>query len=196
MYKDTARGFTHCWVPLGEEPVHPSGSNPVALQFCAAVFHGGVSRLIWVPPTPGVFPKGENLASKHFVAAMRQLKQWVPGWSPAAPSRKRPLEAVLDHARWHTSKQSKAALEAMGVPVLAGFPAQSWDLKVIENCWGMLKMAMQGRRPRTVGGYMRALQKEWAGLPQASINKLVDSWPERLDGVEERGGAWPSKGSK
>lgn len=77
------------------------------------------------------------------------------------------------------------------IPILEGFPPQSWDLNVIENCWGMLMQKFEGRRPRTLRGFKAVVREAWDQIPQSSINKLVDSWDQRVRAVVQNDGAWP-----
>jgi hypothetical protein len=64
---------------------------------------------------------------------LSQLKDELHNWFPGGG-----YSLLMDHARQHTSKLSAVAMQNMGLPVMADFPAKSWDLNVIENVWGMM----------------------------------------------------------
>jgi hypothetical protein len=100
---------------------------------------------------------------------------------------------VLDHAKQHTSKESNAALETMGVHLLEDFPPQSWDLNIIENCWGIVENklnGMAGRSPTTSLGWRRRIQSAWQSIQQSTIDRLVDSLDERVQVITEQQGEW------
>jgi hypothetical protein len=83
---------------------------------------------------------------------------------------------------------------------MQGFPAQSWDLNIIENVWGVLDgklSAMPGPRPTTPYGWRRRVMRAWASIDQATINKLVDDVPRRVARVVAEKGEWLfKKGTK
>jgi hypothetical protein len=154
---------------------------------------GCKSRLFFTAPTPSLRcgkRKGKgNFSSKHFVVVAQQLHSTIKQWGKDSRYHK----VVLDHAKQHTSKKSTAALQSMGMFVHPSFSPQSWDLNIIENCWGVLetKLAgMPGRLPRTIRGWRCRIEKAWDSIEQSTIDKLVDSLGDRLSEVEALGGAW------
>jgi hypothetical protein len=66
-------------------------------------------------------------------------------------------------------------------------PAGSPDLNAIENAWKMLKTALRMRwsdkakRPHSADELWIAAQEEWDSLPQWKLDKLVDSFPQRVE---------------
>jgi hypothetical protein len=53
---------------------------------------------------------------------------------------------ILDHATQHTAANSRKAMKELGLTVKGGFPAQGWDINIIENVWGVLETKLQGFR--------------------------------------------------
>lgn len=79
----------------------------------------------------------------------------------------------------------------MGAKLVESYPPQSWDLNIIENCWGILDTKLQGRRPSSLRGFKQVLKQAWDEVSMHAIHELVDSWPERVQAVVENEGAWP-----
>lgn len=186
--KDTARHMRYCWQNPQKQHIHPQQSNPVCHHFYGAIGLGRKSSLVFVPPTAGRFPKGTTFTSKAFIRAIKQLHKEVKGWLPPGTS----YTLILDHARQHFSKETKAAMEHEGIPVLESFPAQSWDLNVIENAWGIMDDKLSGRRPRTPKGYLKVIKDAWDKVPVHSIKKLVEHFPCRMEQCIQNEGAWPA----
>lgn len=72
-------------------------------------------------------------------------------------------------------------LEQHDVDVLP-WPAMSPDLSPIEHCWDELGRRVRRRRhpPNTRDQLIQALQEEWAAIPQAVIQRLMDSMQNRV----------------
>jgi hypothetical protein len=84
-------------------------------------------------------------------------------------------------------------MEKAGFRLLQDFPRQSWDINIIEFCWGMLMESMQKRRPRNLRGWRDVLQEEWGSIDQASINKLVGQVKSRMQQIAAIDGQWLKK---
>jgi hypothetical protein len=193
IYED-AKGYIHwCWQDSKKHANFKCRSNPTVLHFFAAVGKGLKTRLFFVPPTPGIGSKQPktkvNFASKHFIAVMKKIHRGVVS-SGKLGNR---FRYILDHAKQHTSKASKAAMARAGVKLVEGFTAQSWDINIIENVWGVLDGHLLGCRARTPSGWRRGALQAWAAIPLTTINKLVASVPERLRQVVEKKGEWLHK---
>jgi transposase len=184
---DKAGNWEFCWYDRLCERTYPASSNPLVLHFYSAVAHGHKAALVFVPPTPVPGQPRENFCSRHFITAITTLQREFKHWFPAGTQ----YHVIMDHAKQHDSKQSQAALERLGVNVLPGYPPQSWDLNIIENCWGMMTQNMGGHHPRSLEGYKKWVKGAWDKVSIRSINKLVASWEERLAACEQSGGAWP-----
>lgn len=134
----------------------------------------------------------EHFASKHYIQVAKQLHNTIKSWGKS--DKRHPV--VLDRARQHTSKASRAAVEAMGMHLMQSFPAQSWDINIIENVWGVLDNKLRGmpaRRPTTPDGWRRRINRAWALIDQSTIDMLVDSVRDRMRQIVEKEGAWLSK---
>lgn len=200
MYKDKAGKVHYRWCNPTDQREVPSSGNPIVLHFYGFVSKGFKSPLYFVAPTPQARSKArkrpEQFASRHFIAMLPGVKRdLVKG---GKYSKRNPI--VLDRARQHTSSISKAAIDQLDLTLMQGFPAQSWDLNIIENVWGVLDgklSAMPGPRPTTPYGWRRRVMRAWASIDQATINKLVDDVPRRVARVVAEKGEWLfKKGTK
>jgi hypothetical protein len=100
---------------------------------------------------------------------------------------------VLDTAKQHTSKASTDHLTMRGVHLLEGCPAQSWDINVIENVWGVLGTKLLGARARTPRGWRTAIEKAWDKISQYTINEVVCRVKRRMADIIEKEGEWVCK---
>jgi hypothetical protein len=190
VYKDQARGWLFKWQDPHNRVVVPQHPNPFVFHFYAAVGTNFKSSLVFVPPTRGEGvddPVGKTtFKSQHFLGAMEQLQQEIEqGLSGEGGYR-----VVLDHARQHTSRMSKAGISMLDVPVLEGFPPQSWDLNAIEVCWSWLDQNLRGHNPRTWAGWKKAIIQAWDEVQLTSINKLVKKVPKQVEKIMDSGGKW------
>lgn len=192
-YHDGSGAVKYQWQDAGSKVTLPRSSNPTHLHFYAAVAKDQKSPLIFTAPTAPMGSKEkhskEKFASRHFITVAKQLHKVVKQWEK--PGRRRPI--ILDHASQHTSAKSKAAISDIGLNLKEGFPAQSWDINIIENVWGVLDTKMKGlpgRLPSTPDGWRRRLSRAWEQVDQATINKLVKQVKGRLRKIEEKEGAW------
>lgn len=190
LYRDGNRFVRYCWQRLDQAPMRLPAGTPTVFLFYGAVAHGHKSKLYFVPPTPPLGSsahKGkENFNSSHFVEMISQLKEELHSWFPGGG-----YSLLMDHAKQHSSKLSSAAMQSMGLPVMAEFPAKSWDLNVIENVWGMIDGQLLGRKARTNDSWRAHITEAWERISQVSINKLVASMPDRVKMVIANEGAWP-----
>lgn len=190
VYRDQAKRWLFRWQDPHKREVIPQHPNPFVFHVYAAVGMGFKSSLVFVPPTrgEGVDDSRGNTTfkSQHFLGAVEQLQNEIEGGFKGGPG----YRVVLDHAKQHTSKVSKAGITHLGLPMLEGFPPQSWDLNAIEVCWAWLDQNLRGHNPRTWGGWKRAINQAWSEVQQSSINKLVKRMPGQVSKVMEAGGKW------
>ena len=62
------------------------------------------------------------------------------------------------------------------------------DLKPIENVWGLVKIAVEIRRPNNLVDFKEIIQEIWDNLPQTYIVDLFRSMPCRMEQCIERAG--------
>jgi transposase len=188
VYKDPARGWLFKWQDPNNRVVVPQHPNPFVFHVYAAVGKDFKSSLVFVPPTRGEGVDDEmgktTFKSQHFLVAIEQVQQQIEQhFSGRADYR-----VVLDHARQRTTNMSKGGLTMLELPVLEGFPPQSWDLNAIEVCWSWLDQNLRGHNPRTWAGWKRAIIQAWDEVQLSSINKLVERVPKQVDKIMEAGG--------
>jgi transposase len=177
------------WVKADEIADLPAEGGGTLLHFYAAVAHGHKSSIVFVPPTPGLAPKGVGLTAAHFQTAFKllysQMKQWYGGAL---------FTVIMDRAKPHTAISTQKWLASSGVTeVDSSFPAQSWDLNMIENCWGMLSGKLVGRRARSLRGYKRVIHQGWEAVQQVHIDTTIALFQERKQACIANRGEWPIK---
>ena len=89
-----------------------------------------------------------------------------------------------DNARAHSAFLTQNFLQANGIHVL-DWPALFPDLAPIEHLWDELGRRIHNRRrqPTNVNELQAALRQEWNNMPQAFINRLVNSMRRRCTAV-------------
>lgn len=178
--------------PGSKKPSLVQGTGaPFVFRFYAGVGQDFKSTLYFVPPSPEVGSTqkqcGYSYRSPHFIEMLKQLEDEVKESGQFSRSG---YMLVMDHARQHTSKMSKKAMNEMETPLVEGYPAQSWDLNLIENCWGMLHNNLQGKGATTATGWRKVILQAWGRVKQSSINSLVEGMEARVESVLENDGHW------
>jgi hypothetical protein len=88
-----------------------------------------------------------------------------------------------DGAPAHTAKTTIRWFKEAGIP-LAEHPAQSPDLSPIEPCWNDLKdIIRKGPSPTTLEGLKAAVKAAWDAIPQETIDKHINTMPDRVQAV-------------
>lgn len=184
------------WVDPTVEPVPKSGQLLYVLHFYGLVGKNFKSKLIFTAPTPpgrtNSRKYSENFCSKHFCKVATQLDKEIKKSSSVSPRYK----VVLDSASQHTSAKSQAHLAQLGMPLVADFPSQSWDLNIIEYVWGVLDTKLckrHGKKVTSAYGWQRRIKSAWDEVDQSTINKLVAGMRGRVAAVAEGKGAWLRK---
>lgn len=195
-YEDGAGNRRWEWLDPEGKKFELKGGSPYVLHFYAIVGKGYKSRLYFVAPTPPARSKArkgsETFASKHFMAMVPALIRDLERANRFSP--RHPL--VLDHARQHTSAASRAAMSRQQLRLLEDFPAQGWDLNIIENVWGVLEgklVQMSRRMPTTPYGWRCRVMEAWKRVEQSTIDKLVAAVPGRMAEVVKQEGSWLRK---
>ncbi len=96
-----------------------------------------------------------------------------------------------DLAPAHTAKSTKSWFNDHGVTVL-DWPANSPDLNLIENLWGIVKRKMRDTRPNNADELKATDKETWASIPPQQCHKLITSMPRRIEAVIKAKGA-PTK---
>jgi hypothetical protein len=191
LYYDDVGYAHHCWQSIEKPPPPVHQSNPFVFRFYAAVGMGFKSCLHFVPPSPAEGSRQhksqETYKSNHYISMMGQL-----GAEIQQHYQEREYVIIQDHARQHTSSVSKKAMEEKGFPFMEDFPAQSWDLNIIENVWGILDGKLLKMKASTTEGWRNNIKRAWNMINQTSIDKLVEGLPDRMGQIIHAGGAWVS----
>jgi hypothetical protein len=98
---------------------------------------------------------------------------------------RRPWVFQADNDPKHTSKLAQQWVRdnvRRQIPV-SDWPANSPDLNIIEHVWAHLQARVYAREPRTLDGLHRIILEEWEATPIEFLQKLVDSYPRRLEAV-------------
>lgn len=192
-YKDGAGKAKYGWHDNNTKVDVPSNSNPIHFHVYAGVTKDNKTSLIFTAPSAPMGSKekhgSEAFSSRHFIQVAKQLQKEIVGWGRGGSR----YPVILDHASQHTSYASKAAIQHIGLNLKEGFPAQCWDINIIENVWAVFDNKVRhwpGRTPNTPDGWRRRLRNAWAAVEQSTINKLVNQVKGRMTCIIEKEGAW------
>lgn len=193
MYKCSC-GYLHgAWQKLDGEVHIRMSTVPDVFMFYAFIGKGIKSQLIFTDPSPPARSKQhKSKATFNSASFQRVVDKAIEYLTPQSGSKKRKV-VVLDRAKQHTSKASMDHLTKCGVHLLEGYPAQSWDINVIENVWGILDTKLLGARACTSRGWREAIEKAWDKIPQGTINDLVSEVKQRMAAIIQKDGDWAPK---
>jgi hypothetical protein len=189
LYGDSTGHLQWRWQDEENTTTLPT-SKPFVFRFYAAVADGRKSKLYFVPPSPNLGTNAHKSKDRYtadgYVSMMKELTKEVKGWQQGAHQ----LHIFQDNARQHTTKSSKDESTKGGWPLVEVWPAQSWDLNIIDNVWGVMNNYLQGSKARTTNGWGAAIEKAWAKVEISTITKLVIGMGARVEAVIEAKGAW------
>ena len=193
VYRSGNRVVEWGWQQEGKKVSVPSSCSPIHLHVYACVGREFRGQLFFTEPTPPLGSKrkhsDKNFTSQDVIKYAKRLKTEL-GRAKKAPAR-HPI--ILDHATQHTAAASVKAMKQLGLHVRQGFPAQGWDINIIENVWGVFETklhSMRGRYPVHADGWRDRLKRAWGLVDKVTINKLVEQVKGRLDQIVEAKGEW------
>uniref|UniRef100_A0A9J8BXK4 Tc1-like transposase DDE domain-containing protein n=1 Tax=Cyprinus carpio carpio TaxID=630221 RepID=A0A9J8BXK4_CYPCA len=96
-----------------------------------------------------------------------------------------------DLAPAHSAKATSTWFKDHGIPVL-NWPANSPDLKPIENLWSIVNRKMRYARPKNAEELKATIRATWALITPEQCHRLLDSMPRRIAAVIQPKGA-PTK---
>ncbi len=96
-----------------------------------------------------------------------------------------------DLAPAHTAKSTKSWLNDHGVGVL-DWPANSPELKPIDNLWGIVKRKWETIDQKNADELKATVKETWASITPQQCHKLITSMPRRIESVIKAKGA-PTK---
>jgi hypothetical protein len=173
----------------GASKLSAKPGGPWVYLFYGAVGLNFKSDLYFVPPSPPIGTNAKrnkvNFKSEHFIEMLGKMYKEIQKVYP-----NRGFKMLWDHARQHDSKMSKAAVQDIQHNILQSYPPQSWDINIIENCWGMLDLQLLKSRAKCSADWYRRIRAAWGRVQQGSINKLVDGVIDRLELIVESNGEW------
>ena len=86
---------------------------------------------------------------------------------------------MQDGAPAHSSRLTKLFIQKR-MKSLNNWPANSPDMNPIEHLWGAMKQILKQNVTHTKEELIETIQKVWMEFPQESINRLVQSFADRL----------------
>ena len=186
MRWDEAAGHAKRWQKKGQKKKWKQAKKSVAFNFYAAVAHGKKSSLFMVPMETRGSNGQPSFNSAIFIKVMRKLWKEVKQWYPKGQQ----FRVIMDNARQHVSKKSKRSMDSMGVPLCDSFPAQAYDMNVIEVAWGHLQQQLLGNKCQHKETYEKILREAWGRVDQATINKLVANHNQQMKKIIKEKGGW------
>ena len=93
-----------------------------------------------------------------------------------------------DNDQKHTPKTTEQWIRDNSVNVLE-WTSQSPYMNLIKHLWRDLKMAVDPRSPSNLTELERICREEWQKIPKSRCEKLVASYPRRLEAVIAAKGA-------
>lgn len=150
----------------GEMPIAPRMKFGPAMMIW-----GGIS---WRGATPLAVVEGSIDSDKY-----TKVLQWnlLPSMKTLYPGG---FVLCEDNAPCHKAKKTKKWMADNGITVLP-WPANSPDLNVVENCWGLIKTIMSTEKRTTVADWKAKIEKIWRDFGHDYFQSLIESMPDRIE---------------
>ena len=173
-----------------DKPAYAAHGALVARFFFYAVVGKDLkSQLFFTAPSPqkgSGWPTGDRaFNSSDYIGLLKAFERTLVRWRPQGG-----YDLIRDRASQHTSAASTRALAGLNLSILEAFPAQSWDINIIENVWAQLALQMKGHRATTADGFRRVITQAWSRISQGTVNKIVADVPKRLKKIASLKGKW------
>lgn len=165
-------------------------SGRIVTQFWACFTYGHRGPIVFIrqrPPEERTGPRDHGGLNQTQYRDEVLEPHFLPFWNEVTKGQEGFI-FIQDRNGPHIGGKVKAWLTSHGIEVSA-WPGNSADLNPIENAWVPLKQGIKIRtrdsfkRPRTQKELIKAVEEEWAAIPQSFFDKLADSMPRRIEAV-------------
>ena len=181
---------THSWQGQNQQKSTQPGT-PWSFRMYVAVGWNFKSPLVFVAPSPPEHSKQHkstcSFNAHAYVMMMTAMKPILEQQYPNGD-----YVVIQDHALQHAARVSRKAVEEMRLPMLMDYPAQSWDINLIKNVWGVFRDLLTHSKAKTTDGWYSVYRSAWMNLKLSTINKLVEGMHDRLQSIIDAEGIWVS----
>ena len=168
------QGKRYVWRKLNTSH-HPKNTIPT-------VKHGGGSIMLWGCFSAAGTGKLVRVEGRMDGAKYRDILEQNLFQSACDLRLGRRFTFQQDNDPKHTAKATLEWFKGKHLNVLE-WPSQSPDLNPIENLWSDLKIAVHKRKPSNMKELEQFCLEEWAKIPVARCDKLIETYPKRLAAV-------------
>jgi transposase len=118
-------------------------------------------------------------------------RAWRDGFKAAARG---PIYVLLDNYPPHRTAAVQDMFAELGVIPL-DFPAKSPEFNLIENGWGITKVALgkaeMAHPSKNPDEFRKRVKKVWSEFPKSALHNLYSSWKRRLlQCIQKQGAAF------